>query len=105
MGYQTVPLTPGTSAPDFVLPCSAHAKVALRDFRGTRLILAFYPAVWEPVFREQRALYQAYTPTFQDLSAAVVGVSSAGAGNTPGSSTVGSTASCAPWSSWDRSRR
>jgi peroxiredoxin len=72
------PLSAGTPAPDFTLPRSRHASVSLRDFRGRRLVLAFYPADWEPVSREQLALYQEYSPAFQDLRAEVVGISTDG---------------------------
>ena len=78
MDRWTTPLSPGAAAPDFVLPRSPHAKVSLGDFRGRRLVLAFYPADWEPVSREQLALYQAYALTFEDLGAGVVGISSDG---------------------------
>jgi peroxiredoxin len=65
-------------APDFALPRSRHASVSLRDFRGRRVVLAFYPADWEPVSREQLALYQEYLPAFQDLGAGVIGISTDG---------------------------
>lgn len=69
------PLPPGTPAPDFVLPRSAHASVSLGDFLGRRLVLAFYPADWEPVSREQLALYEEYAPAFEGLRTGVVGIS------------------------------
>jgi peroxiredoxin (alkyl hydroperoxide reductase subunit C) len=75
MDELATPLPPGTSAPDFTLPCSPHASVSLEDFRGRRVVLAFYPSDWEPVSREQLALYQEYLPTFEDLRTEVVGIS------------------------------
>jgi peroxiredoxin len=78
MGQQPTPLPPGTPAPDFALPRSRHASVSLRDFRGRRVVLAFYPADWEPVSREQLVLYQKYLPVFQDLRAEVIGISTDG---------------------------
>src|SRR3712207_8511347 len=72
------PLDPGTPAPDFTLPRSQHALVSLDDFRGRRVILAFYLADWEPVSREQLALYEEYAPAFRDLRADVVGISTDG---------------------------
>jgi peroxiredoxin len=68
-------LPAGTRAPDFTLPRSRYASVSLSDFRGQRIVLAFYPADWEPVSREQLILYQEYVPTFQDLGAEVIGIS------------------------------
>jgi peroxiredoxin len=72
------PLSPGTPAPDFALPRSAHASVSLEDFRGRRVVLAFYPADWEPVSREQLALYGEYARAFRELRAEVVGISTDG---------------------------
>jgi len=72
------PLPPGTLAPDFTLPRSRHASVSLRDFRGRRAVLVFYPADWEPVSREQLALYQEYAPTFESLGAELLGISTDG---------------------------
>jgi peroxiredoxin len=75
MEERPTPLPPGTPAPAFALPRSAHASVSLGDFRGRRVVLAFYPADWEPVSREQLALYGEYLPAFLDLRAGVVGIS------------------------------
>lgn len=78
MDEHPTPLPPGTRAPDFTLPRSRYASVSLSDLRGRRVVLAFYPADWEPVSREQLALYQEYTPTFQNLRANLLGVSTDG---------------------------
>ncbi len=78
MNELPTPLPPGTPAPDFSLPRSPHASVSLGDFRGRRLVLAFYPSDWEPVSREQLALYGEYLPVFRDLRAEVVGISTDG---------------------------
>jgi peroxiredoxin len=75
MDEQPTPLPPGTLAPDFTLPHSRHASVSLNDFRGRRFVLAFYPADWEPVSRKQLTRYQDYLPTFRDLRAEVIGIS------------------------------
>ena len=78
MEERPTPLPAGTRAPDFALPRSAHASVSLRDFRGRRVVLAFYPADWEPVSREQLALYEEYLPAFRELRAGIVGISTDG---------------------------
>ena len=78
MDDQPTPLSPGTPAPDFTLPRSRHASVSLRDFRGRRVVLAFYLADWEPVSREQLTLYQEHARAFRDLRAEVVGISTDG---------------------------
>jgi peroxiredoxin len=78
MDEQPTPLPPGTPAPDFNLPRSRHASVSLGDFRSRRVVLVFYPADWEPVSREQLALYEEYTPVFESLRAGVIGISTDG---------------------------
>jgi peroxiredoxin len=75
MYEQPTPLPAGTLAPGFTLPRSRHESVSLRGFRGRRVVLVFYPADWEPVSREQLALYQEYVPTFEGLRARVIGIS------------------------------
>ena len=75
MDEHSTPLPAGTLAPGFTLPRSRYASVSLNDFRRRRVVLAFYPADWEPVSREQLTLYQEYVPTFQDLGAEVLGIS------------------------------
>jgi peroxiredoxin len=49
--------------------------VSLGDLRGRRAVLAFYPADWEPVSREQLALYQAYLMEFVLLGGSLHAVS------------------------------
>ncbi len=75
MDEQPTPLPQGTPAPDFTLPRSHYASVSLNALRGRRVVLAFYPADWEPVSREQLALYQEYMPAFRSLRAEVIGIS------------------------------
>ncbi len=78
MDEQPTPLPPGTPAPDFTLPRSQYASVSLNDVRGRRVVLAFYPADWEPVSREQLGLYQEYVSTFRSLRAEAIGISTDG---------------------------
>ena len=72
-------LPPGAKAPDFTLPVSPDRKVSLSDFRGQRVILAFYPADWSPVCGDQMALYNEVLPEFQEHGAQLLGVSVDGA--------------------------
>jgi peroxiredoxin len=69
------PLPAGTAAPPFDLRCAPHCASALDDFRGRRLVLAFYVADWHPVCGAQLALYQELLHEFERLGAALVGVS------------------------------
>lgn len=65
----------GQKAPEFVLPINPDESVALSQFRGHPVILAFYPADWSPVCSDQLALYQAVVPEFDRYDAALIGVS------------------------------
>jgi peroxiredoxin len=69
------PLVAGTPAPDFSLHSTPDQKVALREFRGRPVILAFYPADWSPVCSDQMALYNALLPEFQKHNAQLLGIS------------------------------
>jgi len=68
-------LQAGTPAPDFVLRSTPDQKVALSDFRGRPVILAFYPADWSPVCSDQMALYQEVLPEFERFDAELLGLS------------------------------
>ena len=50
-------------------------SVALSQFRGRPVILAFYPADWSPVCSDQMALYQAVKTEFERYDGALLGVS------------------------------
>jgi peroxiredoxin len=68
-------LPAGTRAPDFRLPTTPDQFVSLQDFRGSPLILAFYPADWSPVCGDQMALYNELLPEFHRQRAMLLGVS------------------------------
>jgi peroxiredoxin len=68
-------LPEGTPAPAFELRSTPDQFVRLGDFSGRRLIMAFYPADWSPVCTDQMALYNEILPEFQELGAALVGIS------------------------------
>jgi len=65
----------GESAPDFELTSADGRRVALRDLRGSPVILAFYPADWSPVCGDQMALYNEVLPEFERYSARLLGIS------------------------------
>lgn len=69
---QTSVLKPGDPAPDFALRSTPDQLVSLREFRGTPVILAFYPADWSPVCGDQMALYNELLPEFRRLNAALI---------------------------------
>jgi peroxiredoxin len=69
----------GTAAPDFCLNSTPDQRVSLSDFRGSPLILAFYPADWSPVCGDQMALYNQVLPEFKRYGAQLAGISVDGA--------------------------
>jgi peroxiredoxin len=82
-GQETGPaqsaLPAGTPAPDFTLPSTPDQKLSLTDFRGSPVILAFYPADWSPVCGDQMALYNEVLPEFRRYGAYLLGISVDGA--------------------------
>jgi len=68
-------LQPGTVAPDFTLHSTPDQTVSLSEFKGRRVILAFYPADWSPVCGDQMALYNQILPEFHKLGADLLGIS------------------------------
>lgn len=65
----------GAPAPDFELATAEGKRIALRDLRGSPVILAFYPADWSPVCGDQMALYNEVLPEFERYGARILGVS------------------------------
>lgn len=72
-------LQPGVLAPDFSGSVTPDQKLALSDFKGRRVILAFYPADWSPVCGDQMSLYNLVLPEFRKHGAALLGISVDGA--------------------------
>lgn len=69
------PLGAGATAPDFHLHSTPDQLVGLHDFRGTPLILAFYPADWSPVCGDQMTLFNEVLPEFRRHRALLLGIS------------------------------
>jgi peroxiredoxin len=68
-------LQAGAKAPDFSLHTTPDQSVGPHEFRGRRLILAFYPADWSPVCSDQMSLYEVVRPEFQRYGAELLGIS------------------------------
>jgi len=79
MASPTSALAAGSQAPDFKLPSTPDQFVSLSDFRGSPVILAFYPADWSPVCGDQMALYNEILSEFHRLKAVLIGISVDGA--------------------------
>jgi peroxiredoxin len=65
----------GTIAPAFTLHATPDQQLSLSDFKGRKVILAFYPADWSPVCGDQMALYNETLRIFNRHSAQVIGIS------------------------------
>jgi peroxiredoxin len=75
LDVRSTPLPSGAQAPDFELNSTPNQTVALSDFRGRPLILAFYPADWSPVCTDQMVIYQEIMPEFRKYDAELLGIS------------------------------
>ena len=65
----------GKAAPEFELSATDGHRIALRDLRGSPVILVFYPADWSPVCGDQVTLYNEVLPEFERYGARLVGIS------------------------------
>src|SRR5450432_2041523 len=68
-------LPAGTQAPVFSLYATPDQKISLGEFKGKRVILAFYPADWSPVCGDQMALYNETLKFFHKHNAELMGIS------------------------------
>lgn len=68
-------LKAGTKAPNFSLKSTPDQSVALKDFAGRPVVLAFYPADWSPVCSDEMGLYAQLMPEFKKFDAEVLGIS------------------------------
>lgn len=71
----TTSATQGQPAPDFELETGDGQRIALRDLRGSPVVLVFYPADWSPVCGDQVSLYNEILPEFERFGARIVGIS------------------------------
>jgi peroxiredoxin len=62
-------------APDFELNVTPSDKFSIKDLRGKKVILVFYPADWSPVCGDQLALYNETNRMFSRYNAELVGIS------------------------------
>ncbi len=69
------PLKNSTTAPDFVLKNANGDEISLKDFRGSPVLLVFYPLDWSPGCSQQLDLYQQELSEFEKRGIAVLGIS------------------------------
>jgi peroxiredoxin len=65
----------GSEAPAFTLLDQAENEVSLADFRGRKIVLAFYPMDFSGVCSDQFSIYQEVLPELSDRGVTVLGVS------------------------------
>jgi peroxiredoxin len=74
-GALNQPLPVGVKAPEFSLPNAQGQLVSLRDFRGKRVLLVFYPLDWSPGCSQQLDLYQSEITEFEKRDVQLIGIS------------------------------
>jgi thioredoxin-dependent peroxiredoxin len=65
----------GDPAPDFELPGTGGRTYRLADYRGGKLVLAFYPGDFTPVCTKQFCSYRDEGDRLDAIAAAVLGIS------------------------------
>lgn len=68
-------LAVGDRAPDFTAPADGGGTLRLRDFRGSRVVLYFYPKDNTPGCTQEACDFRDRSAEFDAAGAAVVGVS------------------------------
>ncbi len=69
----------GARAPDFNLADQDGNEVSLAGFRGSRVVLVFYPSDFSPVCTDQLRVYQDVLGEFERRGARPIGISVDGA--------------------------
>ncbi|MEW6255587.1 MAG: thioredoxin-dependent thiol peroxidase [Pseudomonadota bacterium] len=65
----------GAQAPDFSLPRDGGGTVSLKDFKGRKLVLYFYPKANTPGCTKEAMAFNALRGEFEAANTAIVGVS------------------------------
>lgn len=65
----------GSEAPDFTLPDQDENDVSLADFRGRKVMLAFYPMDFSSVCSDQFSIYQEVMPEIEERGLTILGIS------------------------------
>lgn len=70
-----MPLNIGDHAPDFTLPSDTNQPISLKDFRGKKVILYFYPKDNTPGCTKEACDFRDATPHFSAKNAQIIGIS------------------------------
>jgi peroxiredoxin Q/BCP len=68
-------LSPGDPAPDFTLPDADGNDVSLHDFKGSKVVVYFYPAAMTPGCTKQACDFRDSLNSLRSAGYAVVGIS------------------------------
>ncbi|HEY3632308.1 MAG TPA: thioredoxin-dependent thiol peroxidase [Jatrophihabitantaceae bacterium] len=68
-------LTPGDAAPDFTLPDADGQNVSLKDYRGRRVVVYFYPAAMTPGCTTQACDFRDNLESLHAAGIDVIGIS------------------------------
>jgi peroxiredoxin Q/BCP len=74
-GARAVAPGPGSTAPEFTLPSQEGASVSLKDYRGSWVVLYFYPKDQTPGCTREAHNFQVDQSKYADRHAVVLGVS------------------------------
>src|SRR5438105_9927363 len=66
------PLAVGSSAPEFTLRDPNNDPIWLNQYRGSPVVLVFYPLDWSPTCSDQLSLYQSELSEFENFGARVL---------------------------------
>ena len=65
----------GQKAPDFTLESDSGASISLKDFKGKRVVLYFYPKAGTPGCTIEACEFRDLRPKFEKQNVVVLGVS------------------------------
>ncbi|MGI9356561.1 MAG: peroxiredoxin [Rhizobiaceae bacterium] len=69
------PLEPGRTAPDFSLPADGERTLRLRDYRGRKVVIFFYPRDDTSGCTREAKEFSALKAAFNDNETSIIGVS------------------------------
>jgi len=69
------PLEVGIQAPEFALKDAGGKPVRLTDYKGSTVLLVFYPLDWSPGCSQQLDLYQSEIAEFEKRNVKLIGIS------------------------------
>jgi peroxiredoxin len=68
-------ISAGEQAPEFTLRNHKGEEVSLKDFRGQKVMLVFYPADFSPVCTDQLSIYQEVLGQIEEAGVQLLGIS------------------------------